>query len=232
VLARRLLDSGWHVLGVARRSADLDQAEYEHIAADLADTSALSAIEARVTDLLRGRPWERVGLVNNAALAGTPGPSERAHADELARVHLVNVVAPMWLMGLFVRLTPTATPLRIVNVSSGVAQHATPGLAAYCSSKAALRMAGMVLAAELESPARNTPAPRDTAILSYEPGVVETPMQQAARDASPEDFPWVGLFKGFKARGIVVTPDRPAEEIASFLEARGGRGFTERRLGA
>jgi benzil reductase ((S)-benzoin forming) len=230
VLARRLLASGWHVLGVARRSGDLDHADYEHVAVDLADTGAFAAIETRVTDVLRGREWGRVALVNNAALAGTPGPLERAGAEELARVHLVNVVAPTWLMGLFVRRTPPATPLRIVNVSSGAAQHATPGLAAYCSSKAALRMAGQVLAAELESPARNTPAPRDTAILSYEPGVVETPMQQTTRDTSPEDFPWVGLFKEFKARGIVVAPEGPAAEIAGFLEADGGDTFTERRF--
>lgn len=230
-LADHLLADGWHVLGVARRAPDRRHRAYEHLAADLGDMRALAMLEDRVSARLRERAWDRVAVVNNAAHAGTAGPMELARADDLARLHVVNVAAPMWLMGLFVRVTPSETPLRIVNVSSGAAQQAIPGLGAYCSSKAGLRMAGMVLAAELESPLRNTPAPRDTRILSYEPGVVETPMQRSAREASPDDFPWVGIFLGFKEQGIVVEPDRPAADIVRFLEGSARSVFSERRLG-
>jgi len=108
---------------------------------------------------------------------------------------------------------------------------AIPGLGPYCSSKAALRMAGQVLGAELASPLRRTPAPRDTAILSYEPGVVETPMQRSARETPAEQFPWVGLFLDFKARGIVVSPELPAAEICEFLSSAPGQTFSEQRRG-
>ena len=164
-----------------------------HITVDLADTGAVAkAAETRVASLLRERSWSRIGLVNNAAYGGRLGPLELVTPEDLARSHLVNVVAPTWLMGFFIRTSPADVPLRIVNVSSGAAVRPVHGLGAYCSSKAALRMAGMVLGAEIESPLRRTRVPRDTAILSYEPGVVETPMQQAAREAPAEDFPWVG----------------------------------------
>ena len=45
-------------------------------------------------------------------------------------------------------------------------------------------MAGMILGQELDSPERNTPAPLDSAVLSYEPGVVDTEMQTGARSHS------------------------------------------------
>ena len=86
----------------------------------------------------------------------------------------------------------------------------------------------MALAAEWES--SPTSAPRDAAILSYEPGVVETDMQRYARSRSPEEFPWVGVFLDFAARGIGVTPDRPARDIVAFLESDSEPLFGERRL--
>jgi len=45
--------------------------------------------------------------------------------------------------------------IRIVTCPQAPPFGRFPGLAAYCGSKAALRMAGMVLAAELESPLRS-----------------------------------------------------------------------------
>ena len=230
VLTRRLLDEGWTVLGVSRRRADFAGA-YSHLVVDLADVDeAARRLEPALAERLP-HPWSRIGLVNNAAFGGRLGPLEHVGASELGRVHAVNVVVPSWLMGVMIRLTPASTPLRIVNVSSGAAVQAIPGLGPYCSSKAALRMAGQVLGAELASPLRRTPAPRDTAILSYEPGVVETPMQRGARETSAEEFSWVGLFLDFKARGIVVSPDLPATEILAFLASGPGPTFSERRRG-
>ena len=147
-------------------------------------------------------------------------------------VYAVNVVAPLWLMGFVVRTLPAHGTLRIVNVSSGAATTGFPGLAAYGSSKAALRLAGMSFAREWDAAAPTARAPRDAAVLSYEPGVVETDMQRYARSRSPEEFPWVQMFLDFAARGIGVHPDLPARDIVAFLESNHQPRFAERRLGA
>jgi NAD(P)-dependent dehydrogenase (short-subunit alcohol dehydrogenase family) len=118
-----------------------------------------------------------------------------------------------------------------VNLSSGAAKHAFPGLAAYAASKAALRMAGMVLASELASPSRTTPPLADYALVSYEPGIVETDMQKGARSLSPDTFPWVQLFHDFAAQGRLVDPAEPAREIVDILEQDGLPEFSERRFG-
>lgn len=233
-VARQLLDSGWTVAGIARRAAEISHPLYHHIAADLAElSSSVASLEAAIQRLFGDhQPWQRVGLVNNAASADLLTSFEAIDPLALLRLYAVNTAAPVWLMGRVVRESPHEAVVRIVNVSSGAAVGVFPGLAAYGSSKAALRMAGMVAAAELASPRRHQSAPSDVAILSFEPGIVDTPMQQVARGQPPEKFPSVHLFRDFAARGVLVPPEAPAAEIVAFLESDRQPGFAERRFGA
>jgi benzil reductase ((S)-benzoin forming) len=221
-LARELLRREWQVVGIARRTAAIADERYRHLALDLSDVPAGSAtIERELGARLAERGWQRVALVNNAA-AAPAGRVQNLDADELERACAVNVVMPLWLMGFAVRRKPAQAELRIVNVSSGAAQRPFPGLAAYCSSKAALRMAGMTLAAEAEGA---------VSVLSYEPGVVDTQMQLAARSRPLEEFPWGETFRRFHAEGRLVAPELPAADIVEFLESPNAEGFQERRHG-
>jgi benzil reductase ((S)-benzoin forming) len=231
-VARRLLDRGWQVIGMARRPAEIEHPQYRHLGIDLADLShAASTVEQEVAPLVGDSRWQRVGLVNNAANPDLLTSVEQIDPVALLRVYAVNTAAPVWLMGFAIRRSPRTTILRIVNVSSGAAVGVFPGLAAYGSSKAALRMAGMVVAAELTSSQRRLPTPTDVAILSYEPGIVDTPMQRLAREQPSENFPSVQLFRDFAAYGVLVQPQAPAAEIVAFLESDDQPGFSERRFG-
>jgi benzil reductase ((S)-benzoin forming) len=231
-VARRLLDGGWRVLGVARRPSVIEHEAYEHAPVDLSDIHALdSALTPQLKTLLAEPALARVGLVNNAADPALLGPVAAIDTRRLPAVFATNVVAPIWLMDALVRLAPPATLLRIVNVSSGAAVQAFPGLAAYGSSKAALRMAGMTLAAELDSTGDAAGRERDIAVLSYEPGIVDTPMQATARSQSPDVLPSRDLFVRFEAERRLVSPDVPAREIVAFLESKRAPRFREQRLG-
>jgi benzil reductase ((S)-benzoin forming) len=229
-VAEALLARRWTVVGLARRDSPFERDGYRHVRLDLADLRGVAAgIERDLVPLLGDRAWARIGLVNNAATPGPLRPLDAIEPADLVRVYALNTAAPAGLMGAVLRHAPPATPVRIVNVSSGAAVRGFGGLAAYGASKAALRMIGMVAAAELDEPPSGMPS-RDAAILDYQPGVVETPMQVHARAQSVEDFPWVGIFKEFEARGYAVTPDRPAHEIVTFLESDGQPRFSEKRL--
>ena len=216
-LARGLVARGWQVLGISRRDPEIGGA-YAHLSADLADPSSWKSVEARLGALFGKKP-DRVGLVNNAA-DGSGGRAQNLDPAELARHFTLNAAAPLWLMGLVARKRPQGTPVRVVNVSSGAATRAIPGLSAYCASKAALRMAGMTVAEEVDG---------DFRIVSYGPGVVDTAMQAAARSRNKDDFPSVDLFKGFHAEGRLAAPEAPAGEIIALLESDFSERFTERK---
>lgn len=154
-LARRLLDTGWTVIGLSRREVEFSHPGYRHISIDLGDSDRLIAVAIQtLRPIISEDGWERVALVNNAALVGARKGLEYIEPRELQQLFAVNTGAPMFLMGFITRVTPADLPLRIVNVSSGAAVHAFPGLADYCASKAALRMAGMAIAAEFDSDMR------------------------------------------------------------------------------
>ena len=199
----------------------MDGERYQHLKIDLSEVgTATRAIERQLGARVAESGWARVGLVNNAAI-GLAGRVQNLEAAELSRSFELNAVMPLWLMGFVIKRAKA--PVRVVNISSGAAVRAFPGLAAYCASKAALRMAGMAVSAELE---------KDLNILSYEPGVVDTEMQLATRSKSLEEFPWVETFQRFHAEGRLVSPELPAADIVKFLEAEGGERFVEARRGA
>lgn len=229
-VARQLLERGWSVIGIARRPAPFTHDRYRHVAYDLAGVvDDPAALESQLT-LPDVQTLRRIGLVNNAAVPQGLMPVARLDPRELARIYAVNLIAPVWLMGYALRAAPTDTPVRIVNVSSGAGTTGFAGLAAYGSGKAALRLAGMSLAREWDTPS-STAAPRENAaILSYEPGVVDTDMQRYARSRPADEFPWAQMFHDFAARGVAVPPERPAREIVEFLESDGQPPFAEHRL--
>ena len=218
-VARQLLEKGWHVIGIARRTPRLGE-RYRHLALDLADVpQAAAVVEQELGAEVASAAWQRVGLVNNAA-AGLAGRFQNLDAARLQHLFALNCAMPLWLMGFVARRRPPNADLRIVNISSGAAVRAFAGLSAYCSSKAALRMAGMTVAAEEAT---------GVAILSYEPGVVDTEMQLATRSHTPEEFPWVDVFHRYHDEGVLAPPERPAADIVDFLEGEGGRAFVEKR---
>ena len=216
-VARELLKRGWTVLGISRRQAKFGE-RYRHLALDLADASVAKKIEKEFGAQLGEHAWERVGLVNNAAV-GLSGRVQDLDADELAKSFVLNTAMPLWLLGLAIR--KAKAPVRVVNVSSGAAGRPFPGLAAYCAAKAGLHLGGASVAAE-DAP--------NLHILSYQPGVVDTEMQLATRSKSLEEFPWGTTFRQYHAEGRLVAPERPAAEIVEFLEAEGGERFNERRF--
>lgn len=228
-VARDLLGRGWRVVGVARRAAPIADPRYTHLQLDLGDLSALaSSIDARLAPLVADPAVTRLGLVNNAAMEGLLGTVSRLDAAAMLKVYVVNTAAPVLLMGWFQRHARPGQPLRVVNVSTAAAVTPFPGCGAYGNTKAALRMAGMVMAAELDGAA--AAGQPDTSILSFEPGVVDTPMQAAVRGSSAETMPIVQMFKDLAATGALQPPALPALAIADYLEADGHPRWLEHRF--
>jgi len=231
-VASLLLDRGWDVVGLSRREPDFHDGGYRHVQLDLSDVGGLvNEFEKNVAGLVADEDRARIGLVNNAAVTGRLGTIEGTDAEEALRTYAINVVAPIWLMGFVARHARLGSALRIVNVSSGAAKNPNPGMTEYTSSKAALRMATLNAATDFGSEPLKGHMTPDVAVLSYEPGTVDTGMQVDARSVSADVFPSAPMFQRFHQEGMLVPPERPAGEMVAFLESEDPPRMEERRLG-
>jgi len=228
-LAEKLAEEGWSVVGAARGPAPIEHPGYRHYQVDLADPGALTAwAEKDLASIVGQDGIDRIGLVNNAALIGALSWLRESEADFLKTLFAVNTAAPIFLMGWLVKNAPEAADLRIVNISSGAAHSPYPGLGDYSATKAALRLAGRTLAAELEQEGRS---PNRAAVFSYEPGLVDTFMQDSARDTDPDRFPAHEAFTGFAEQGMLNAPQDVAVPVIEFLAGDPAESFTESRFG-
>lgn len=227
-IAEALLDRGWQVLGVSRRTADIEHADYADLCCDLADAAALDETFGEVfATRYQLASRDRVALINNAGVLGPVGPLSDAAPAAFNRTLALNVTAPAILTGRFVKWC-AEVPLRVVNISSGAAHRPIAGWAAYCASKAALHMLGAMTAAEVESmPAF---AGRDVRVLGFAPGVVDTAMQGEIRARSPDELPGVQRFLDLHADGELLPPEKPAAEIAEWLARDTGPRWEETRV--
>lgn len=220
-LTAQLLANDWQVFGLARREAKFDGA-YTHVQSDLADPATAQLLEPRIQAEMAFGQFSRFALVNNAA---TPG-QKRAYGSQSAsstfRNTAINLAAPMALMDMAVRLRPEGASLRVVNISSGLAYHPLAGVADYCASKAGLHMAGEVLAEE---------GHRETAVLSYSPGIVDTEMQQSLRAEQGDEFASAGVFKAMHEEDRLMSAQAVVGPIVEFLEDENLSGFHTARYG-
>ena len=219
-IAAALLGRGWRVTGCARGAAPeaLAGAQgYAHLEVDLADRDATrAAFDPARPELAPLARADRVALVHNAAVLAT-APIHALELDVAVDAFAVNAAVPLWLSGLVLRGTARDADVRIVEISSGAATSPYPGWSLYCATKAALSMAGRVLAAE----AREVEAlsGRRISVLSYAPHVVATAMQAEIRAQDAADFPRVERFHRLHAEGGLVPPEAPAEDLAARLDA-------------
>ena len=209
-LASELLAHGATVVGIGRTaSARHRGATYKHVACDLARPSLIAAALLPTLREVAALEPSNVTLINNAAVPTPVGLVGRLDAAEIEAALATNATAPLVLADLFLRAFPDSAQRRIINVSSGAAQTAIAGSAAYCMSKAALEMLTRSIVADGTN--------RTVECISLRPGIFETGMQQYMRSRDPAEFPSVALFRGFKDQGMLKDPAEVARAIVAKL---------------
>ncbi|MGA8264671.1 MAG: SDR family NAD(P)-dependent oxidoreductase [Ignavibacteriaceae bacterium] len=222
--ANELLKLGWKVIGTARRNVDINDKNYVHLKIDLSDINNLENQLAKQLKLkISDKKYDRIALVNNAAGTGELLRFEELDPKKLSELYILNTVTPIWLSGIFFKNKNEKTRLRIIDISTGAAHNAYPGLTPYCGTKAALLISGKILAIENKED-------KSLAIRSYEPGTVDTEMQLKVRSEEPEIFPSANVFKSLKANNMLADPNVVAKDIVDFLEDN-EPGYSEKRFG-
>ena len=169
--------------------------------ADVADPMACQAVVKATVAEFGGL----TGLVNNA---GILKPLERLSRMDPSDWHYniqVNLLGPAYLtMAALTELRKHQG--RIVNVSSGAAEHVITAASAYCAAKAALNHFTRVLAAE---------EPQIVSV-AVRPGVVDTAMQTELRRIGPKVMPMeqAAYYQNLKRDHQLAPPSDPARVIA------------------
>ncbi len=176
-LARFLGAKDYHVIVNARGDAAL-----QSVAQEVSDAGGL--IETFPGDILESNNRQdlvdaaaRAGrldlLVNNASsLGAAPLPPLESHPlGALERLFRINTIAPLGLIQLALPLLKSTGGL-VVNISSDAARGGYPGWGAYGSTKAALDLITLTLAAELQDTRAGA--------VSVDPGDMRTRMHQQA----------------------------------------------------
>jgi NAD(P)-dependent dehydrogenase (short-subunit alcohol dehydrogenase family) len=183
------------------------------------DTSKLSALPPfveRVREALADLGAARFDYLVNNAGTSLHKAFDQTTEDELDRIYNVH------FKGVFF-LTQTLLPLmndggRIVNISSGLARFALPGMSAYASMKGAIEVLTRYLAKELGT--------RGIAVNTVAPGAIATDFSGGMVRDNPEVNKRVAEMT---ALGRVGEPDDIGPMIASLL-SEDGRWINAQRI--
>jgi NADP-dependent 3-hydroxy acid dehydrogenase YdfG len=213
--ARLLRAAGAHPVLVARRADRLETLSREldnalAVAADVTDQDAVGQTVKATLD----RYGRIDGLVNNAG-AALHGPLDEVDLTAYRKGFDLNVVS---ILGVTQAVLPAMRARhfgRIVNISSGTAGRAIPGVGAYASTKAAVNMLTAVMRLEFE--------PDGITVTNVIPSMTESEFDGGDRKAGQETRPGLithsaeyvgrvilrGLQTGEETLDIAFGPERP-----------------------
>ena len=182
------------------------------------DLSIISEIEKTITEIfthLDNVNATQLTLINNAGNLGTVNTLENIDPQDISYTVQVNLIAPLILNSLFIKLSKNWNcKKKIINISSGAAINPYESWTMYCASKAGIDMMTKVVSKEQKEMKNGVD------IISLYPGIVDTEMQAKARNTPKENFKSVQRFIDFYEHGELSTPKQVAEKIYD-LDASG-----------
>jgi len=177
-----------------------------------ASSDVLTNALVPLSQYVNSNPIGPLVFVSNASTIEPIGRSITLEYSSLEGVMRVNCLAPLMIANILTKVTQGQDrPLLILNITSGAASRPIGGWQAYCISKAACKMGFDVLAEE------NT----KVKVIHFDPGVVNTSMQELIRSHDAIDMPDVETFRSYHTKNLLKTPKVVAcellMEIHSFL---------------
>lgn len=218
-VAVQLAEPGRHLHLISRSEAKETASDIQKKGAgattwqiDLSLTDKLEESFGPVLQSIKNRKPDAIGLINNAGTIEPVGPLGKYGTSEY-RNHLeLNYVGPAILAHLLVKhFQQLPATKRILFVGSGASQRPIHGWSHYCSSKAAIDMLAKTIALEQDSQV----CPFETAV--FNPGRIETGMQEAIRGKSKEDFPLVDDFVASATDGRNLPPEQVAGKLVQLF---------------
>lgn len=169
----------------------------------------LSEEEIDFSKIILAEDTERVVFINNASVIEPIIKTLDISLKDIDVPININFKAPFRLaQHLALEAKRIGAYLSIINITTGAASRPIKGWLAYCTSKAAIKMAFDVLVEENEN----------IDVIHYDPGVMDTDMQTIIRSSSKDKMPDVELFQSFKQEEKLKSPDEVAQRICEIIK--------------
>ncbi|WP_457618762.1 SDR family NAD(P)-dependent oxidoreductase [Lutibacter sp.] len=206
-LANVYHQNGYRVISISRSKIE-KLYTVEQYQCDLSKTETIEGVITEIFSHLDNLSTTHLTLINNAGDLGTINTIDNLSPPEINYTIQVNLVAPLILNSLFIKLSKDwDCKKQIFNISSGAAINPYESWSLYCSSKAGLDMMTKVISKEQKE------INNGFSIVSIYPGIVDTDMQTKARNTPKENFKSVQRFIDFYKHGDLFTPKEVAEKI-------------------
>ena len=216
-LAKLCLEKGDVVYGISRGASDLETMYegYTHVQFDLQDIHHIDDLIAGILKPISPLDVECIGLINNAAMLEPLKPIDQCLANEISAHLNISLAAPMILTSSFIRYTNHMTARRkIINVSSTSGSYPAPSMATYCTSKSGINMFTQCVAMEHAS------QPNPVTMIAFDPGMVDTELQEVARGKDAAEFVLSGVFREVYETGQLKSPREVALALLELLEEK------------
>lgn len=206
-LATEYHKKGYRVISISRSKIEKFYS-LEQYQCDLSKTETIENVLTEIFSHLDKNSTTNLTLINNAGDLGRINTIENLTPSKINYTIQVNLIAPLVLNSLFIKLSKDWNcKKQIFNISSGAAINPYESWVMYCSSKAGIDMMTKVISKEQKD------LEYGVSIVSIYPGIVDTDMQAQARSAPRENFKSVQRFIDFYEHGDLYTPKQVAEKI-------------------
>ena len=147
---------------------------------------------------------ENIIFINNASTIYPIKKSMEISMDDFQDSINVNYKFPAALASMLaMKAQSLKCRLLIFNITSGAANRAVDGWVAYCSTKSAIKMVFEVMALEYDH----------VDCVHYDPGVMDTPMQEYIRNVKPSEMKDVSRYLDYKDDKVLKDPKDVATDV-------------------
>jgi len=206
-LSKEYHKKGYRVISISRKKIE-KLYTVEQYQCDLSKSDTIEKTFEKIFSHFDKENTSRLTLINNAGDLGTVNTIENLTPSEINYTIQVNLVAPLILNSLFIKLTKGWNcKKQIFNISSGAAINPYESWVMYCASKAGIDMMTKVISKEQKETSNGVN------IVSIYPGIVDTDMQTKVRNTPKENFKSVQRFIDFHENDELTSPKEVAEKI-------------------
>ena len=199
-----ILEKDFDIISISRKKPKIEKnSKFKHLNVDLSkfpDIDILNRLESEIS------AYKKVFFINNAF---TIDPIKKFGAisnEEIQAALLVNVITPTIIINRIVQICQNKE-LKIINISSGAAKKPIDSWSIYSSSKAYMNML-------FESIQNDYLAVSSIRAFDFEPGVIDTGMQEKIRNSSSSA---VFVFKDLKTENKLKAPIDVALEVLDLI---------------